>query len=267
MGNGPLTAGQLDDFVERGWTLLTQAFPVEVAQAVRHKLGHRIGVDLENPQEWTEPRVWLQEVLTIPPFTDALTDRFRAVVDQLVGTGRWSLQRHMGWWPVTFPGFDVPPYGADWHVEGLFRHHPWSPEQAVLNLFYFSTVQPGDGGTRVAEGSHHDVARLIWEAEPDGLEVDDFWPEMSKILGAPGLVRGGGDYRRGGRRGLGPPLDLSLVVPQPGIPSSGDGPTQLRHDRTQTHRGRRPVSRRDPDSAGSAVGRASNIGPSGKATS
>jgi hypothetical protein len=90
----------------------------------------------------------------------------------------------MGWWPVTSPGFDVPPYGADWHVEGLFRHHPWSPEQAVLNLFCFSTVQPGDGGIRVAEGSHHDVARLIWEAEPDGLEVDDFWPEMGKILGA-----------------------------------------------------------------------------------
>jgi hypothetical protein len=182
VGNGPLSTAQLDDFIERGWTLLRQAFPAVVAHAVRHELGDRIGIDLERPEEWSEPRVWLQESLVTPPFTDALTERFRCAVDQLVGAGRWRLDRRMGWWPITFPGFDVPPYGADWHVEGNFCHHMWSPEQAVLSLFCFSTVESGDGGTRVVEGSHLDVARLLWASEPDGLEPDAMWPEMSKIL-------------------------------------------------------------------------------------
>ena len=59
----------------------------------------------------------------------------------------------MGWWPVNFPGFDDPPYGDDWHIEGgWFHHHVSSPEQALLNLFCFSTVDPGGGGTLVRGG-------------------------------------------------------------------------------------------------------------------
>jgi ectoine hydroxylase-related dioxygenase (phytanoyl-CoA dioxygenase family) len=80
----------------------------------------------------------------------------------------------MGWWPVTFPGFEDPPHGADWHVEGSwFHHHIWSPEQAVLNRFCFSTVEPGGGGTRLVEGSHHDAARIPWEAEPERLPFEE----------------------------------------------------------------------------------------------
>lgn len=183
MLNGPLADDQVGEFVERGWTLLRQAFPPEVARAVRHDLGGRIGVDLERPEQWTEPQVWLQEMMTSPPYTDALTERFCAAVDQLVGPGRWQLTQEMGWWPVTFPGFDDPPYSDSWHIEGgWFHHHPWSPEQAILNLFCFSTVEPGGGGTLLAEGSHHLAARLLWEAEPDGLEADDFDTPLTKIL-------------------------------------------------------------------------------------
>jgi hypothetical protein len=47
-------------------------------------------------------------------------------------------------WPVTFPGFDTPGYGDDWHIDGgWFCHHVWSPEQALLNLFCFSSVEAG----------------------------------------------------------------------------------------------------------------------------
>jgi hypothetical protein len=186
---GPLSASQIDDFVERGWTILEHAFPATVAQAVRRELGRRIGIDLERPEEWTESRVWLQEVMETPPFTDALTKRFEGGVDQLVGRGRWRLDRLMGWWPVTFPGFLEPPYGDDWHVEGGWSHrHIWSPEQAVLNLFCFSTVEPGGGGTKLVEGSHLDAARLFWAAEPEGLKVD---PPINALLnerGWPGVV-------------------------------------------------------------------------------
>ena len=189
---GPLSPGQVEDFVEKGWTILSGAFPQTVASAVRAELGLVLGIDLEDPDQWNQPRVWLQEALRRPPFTDALTERFRAAVDQLVGPGRWGLRQEMGWWPVTFPGFEDPPYGADWHVEGgWFHHHISSPEQAVLNLFCFSTVEPGGGGTRLIEGSHHDAARILWEAEPDGLEFLDIGRPLGALLderGWPGEV-------------------------------------------------------------------------------
>lgn len=84
----PLAQAQIDDFIERGWTLLRYAFPPTVAQAVRRSLGARIGIDLECPEQWTQPRVWLQEIVEESPYTDALTERFHSAVDQLVGQGR-----------------------------------------------------------------------------------------------------------------------------------------------------------------------------------
>jgi hypothetical protein len=189
---GPLSHGQIDDFVERGWTLLRHAFPAAVAQAARRDISRRIGIDLETPEQWTQARVWLQELLTEPPATDALTQRFHAGVDQLVGPGRWRMTQEMGWWPITFPGFDDPSYGDSWHIEGeWFHHNIGSPEQALLNLFCFSTVDAGGGGTLLVEGSHHLASRILWEAEPDGLEADDFDEPLTAGLrqrGWPGVV-------------------------------------------------------------------------------
>jgi phytanoyl-CoA dioxygenase PhyH len=189
---GPLSNDQVDEFIELGWTLLRHAFPAAVAEAVRRDLGRRIRIDLERPAQWTQPQVWLQELLTESPYTDALTGRFQSAVDQLVGPGRWEMTREMGWWPVNFPGFDDPTYADNWHIEGgWFRHRIWSPEQALLNLFCFSTVDPGGGGTLLVEGSHHLAARILWEAEPEGLEADAFDKPLTAILvqqGWPGVA-------------------------------------------------------------------------------
>jgi hypothetical protein len=86
---GPLRAAQIGEFVEQGFTVLRPAFSRSTAEAVRQALGRRIRVDHDDPARWTEPRVWLKEALTEPPYTDALTDRFVAAVDQLVGPDRW----------------------------------------------------------------------------------------------------------------------------------------------------------------------------------
>jgi ectoine hydroxylase-related dioxygenase (phytanoyl-CoA dioxygenase family) len=192
MASGPLSTDQIDEFIDRGWTLLRHAFPSTVAQAVRRNLSGRIGVDLERPEQWSEPKVWLQTVMKEAPYTDALTERFHSAVDQLVGAGRWNMTHAMGWWPITFPGFDDPPYGDDWHIDGgWLPHHIHSPEQALLNLFCFSTVEPGGGGTLLVEGSHHLAARILWNAEPGGLDTDDFDEPLTAILedtGWPGVV-------------------------------------------------------------------------------
>ncbi len=142
--------------------VLHRAFPDHVADAVREVLGALLGIDLADEWTWGARRLWLRENLGQSPFVDALTARFRDAVDQLVGVDRWVLRNEIGWWPVTFPGYDGGE--DDWHVEGQSLHEPWSCEQAVLPLFCFSPVSPGGGGTRLAVGSHHVVARELWTA-------------------------------------------------------------------------------------------------------
>ncbi len=180
---GPLDHRQIDDFVHRGFTTLRRAFDASLALSVRQALGRRIGVDLDGPRTWEQPRVWLQENLRGPPFVDPVNDTFVAAVDQLVGPGRWTPRREMGWWPVTFPGFADPPYGGEWHVEGDFAHHLWSPEQAVLSLFCFSDVDVGGGGTSIAVGSHRLVADVLRRAPPSGLDNQPLRDAVGRAMG------------------------------------------------------------------------------------
>jgi hypothetical protein len=189
--SAPLSNSQLEDFVERGWTVLKEAFSPSVAKQVRTELARRVGVDFEDPGCWSQPRIWLQEALTDEPYINALTERFQSAVDQLVGADRWRLRRYMGWWPITFPRFPDPAHREDWHVDGMFRHFINSPELAVLNLFCFSTVEPGGGGTLLVEGSHRIAARVLWEAEPAGLEPPELAVSIGRALatcGWPGVV-------------------------------------------------------------------------------
>jgi hypothetical protein len=180
----PLSSDQIDEFLERGWTLLQHAFPAEVAKAVRRDLGERIGIELEMPQHWTQPRVWLQEMMRRPLYTNALTQRFCSAVNQLVGPGRWRITKEMGWWPITFPGFDAPPYRDDWHIDGgWFRHHLYYPEQALVNLFCFSTVGAGDGGTLARRG-----ALTVWPPASFGTRSPTGWtPTISMNRSPPSL--------------------------------------------------------------------------------
>jgi ectoine hydroxylase-related dioxygenase (phytanoyl-CoA dioxygenase family) len=52
-------------------------------------------------------------------------------------------------------------------------------------------VDPGGGGTLLVEGSHHLAAGILWAAESDGLEADDFDEPLTAIQGQkswPGMV-------------------------------------------------------------------------------
>jgi hypothetical protein len=123
--------------------------------------------------------IHVRELFSSDPFDRVLNPRLAVALDQLMGPGRATIHNHFGWWPVLFPGFKG---SGGWHVDGNdFHHHLTSPEQGLVTVFLFSDVSPGDGGTAVAVGSHHVVARLLADAEPSGLRYEDLLRKLPAV--------------------------------------------------------------------------------------
>lgn len=176
-----LTDAQIEQFVADGYTMLPGAFPAEAADRIRARLWDELtplGPQENDPATWTQPVVHIKKSYSDGPFAEAWTDKLHAAFDDLMGEGRWRKQKYgLGWWPVAFPGFDAKPWTppqAGWHVDGIqFHHHVHSADQGLLPLFIFSPIEAGDGGTALSIGSHKITARLLAEAEPDGMDVHD----------------------------------------------------------------------------------------------
>lgn len=170
-----LTADQIDQFIEEGYTLLRGAFPRDVAAAIHRAIVLRTGVNPDDATTWTKPTISLQEIHKGEPFAGAFTPRLEGAFDDLMGEGRWILPHALGWWPLVFPGFSSSPWQeptGGWHVDGIhFHHHIDSPDQALLPIFLFNDMGPGDGGTCISPGSHKITARILHDARPEGLDV------------------------------------------------------------------------------------------------
>lgn len=107
-----------------------------------------------------------------PIWGDVLSDRLHTAVDQVCGPGRWG-RFGCGWWMITFPNQSMPPWEAagKWHVDGAaYQHHIDSKESGLLAIFLFSDIAPGEGGTALSAGSHHEIARMLAQHEPRGLK-------------------------------------------------------------------------------------------------
>jgi hypothetical protein len=166
---------EIEQFVEEGYVAVREAFPSDVAAAIRTSLWEKLGRDPHPTGGFAEPFVSLQKAFTEPPFCEAWSPRVLAALDELVGAGRYLVPRALGWFPVSFPGFDQAPWKPpteNWHVDGIqFHHHIDSRDQGLLPIFILSDIGPGDGGTAIDLGSHKITARVLADAEPDGLDL------------------------------------------------------------------------------------------------
>jgi hypothetical protein len=179
-----LSPAQREQFVEDGYVHVPQVFSPETAAACRALLWQEIGLAPDDPAGWSKPVVHLQKSFNTPPFTGAFTPKFHGLCDDTMGEGRWNSVTQLGWWPIAFPGFDAAPWQEPeigWHVDGQhFHHHINSPDQGLLPIFIFSEIGPGDGGTALSVGSHKVTARVLAEAEPEGLDPH----ELARRMGA-----------------------------------------------------------------------------------
>ncbi|MBQ2262128.1 MAG: phytanoyl-CoA dioxygenase family protein [Loktanella sp.] len=165
-----LTSDQVQSFINNGFVRVDDAFSRDLAQDCRNDLWADIGLSLDRPETWTEPVVRIGSK-TSPPFVAAAnTPRLHAAYDTLVGEGRWLAPQGLGTFPIRFPSQDSA--GDDgWHVDMSFgtgdpdfmewRANVMSSGRALLMLFLFSDVGPGDAPTRIRKGSHATIAREL----------------------------------------------------------------------------------------------------------
>jgi hypothetical protein len=173
-----LTDIQISDFVTDGYTIVRDAFSATVAAQVCDRLWDKLadrGVYRDNPQSWIQQLVSIQETYDGSPFADAWSDKLVLALNDLLGEGRYTVPQSLGWWPVSFPGHEPPPWASPvkgWHIDGIhFHHHVDGADQGLLPLFILSDIQQGGGGTAVAARSHVNTARVLAAAEPDGLDA------------------------------------------------------------------------------------------------
>jgi hypothetical protein len=187
MQRSVLTSCQIDQFIECGWTLLRNAFPRAIASEVRKRIWREIALDPERPETWKQPLVHVRKNFDGEPFARAFTPQVTGAFDDLMGEGRWLQSRWLGWWPVLFPGFAQPPWRRPlqgWHIDGChFKHHLDSREQGLLPIFIFSDIDPGDGGTAIAERSHQVTSRILAESGLVGMDMDSLSARVHAIPG------------------------------------------------------------------------------------
>lgn len=166
-----LSQEQVEHFLERGWVVLEEAFPRDLAPRLEPLFWQHLQERRDDPGTWRQEGVLIKVNIGDEPAPQVVTERYQRAVDDLCGAGRARLDRRLGYAPVRFPGFSSWPWRATgWHVDGInFRHHVDSREQGLVGLDLITDIDPGGGGTAVRPGSHRVVSRLL-ASEPGGIE-------------------------------------------------------------------------------------------------
>lgn len=168
-----LTPAQIESFIDDGFVHVEGAFARSDAEEGRALLWQEMGLDPDDPTQWTESVIRLGGS-GAPPFDRAVnTPVLHRCFDQLVGPGRWAPRWSLGTFPVRFPNRPEPD-DTGWHTDGSFGDWPYrlnlhSWGRRLLMLFLFSDVGPDDAPTRIRVGSHLDIPPILAPAGADGL--------------------------------------------------------------------------------------------------
>ena len=92
-----------------------QAFSREEAAEALDRLWEEAeteaGVDPNKPSTWSRRHLHIRKGLVDPPFRKiAHAPRLHKAFNDVLDEGRWHPLNGLGWWPITFPGFDQTLY-------------------------------------------------------------------------------------------------------------------------------------------------------------
>lgn len=158
-----LTARDHARFESRGYVRLRQAFPRRAARAVADDIWDELraeyGIERDDPATWRVPPRSPRRAKTSPLNAEVASPRFRAAIDDLLGTGRWQEPSNWGGFLVTFPTPKEEPWKLTstlWHWDRELTEPPTvrGTELPGLLIFtFFSAVPPRGGGTLLLSGS------------------------------------------------------------------------------------------------------------------
>jgi hypothetical protein len=161
-----LSSAQRDEFDRRGILRLPATIPPAEVTAMRQRVWeHLLGthaIHPDHPETWTvRAPAHFQKLTGTGAFDAMATGQLCAVIDGLLGAGRWQRPAHWGRPLVTFPcsgtAWDVPTSG--WHIDS---QGDLDELTMVVVFAHLAPVRPRGGGTLVVTGSH----RLTTPAGP-----------------------------------------------------------------------------------------------------
>jgi Phytanoyl-CoA dioxygenase (PhyH) len=170
-----LSQTEVSRFVEQGFVVIRAAIPPDVARDCRRSAAEHLDIDLGRPETWIQPV--LRGVPTGECFREAAhAPALLEAVGQLVEPAAWDNRPNLGAFVVRFPSEDDPG-DAGWHIDSSFQppgDPRWfvnyrSKHRALLLLCLLSDVGPEDAPSRIAPGSHLEMARLLAPAGESGL--------------------------------------------------------------------------------------------------
>lgn len=186
-----LSKKEIEQFIFNGFVRINNAFSQEIADATLDILWNDLPCDRSNPSTWVEPVIRLG-MYTQQPFIDSLnTEKLYSAFDQLIGEGKWIPSRSVGTFPIRFPS-DQQPNDTGKHVDVSFpgndpdNYFEWraninSKGRALLMLALYSDVNENDAPTVIYEGSHIDVARLLFQEGDFGLSFMELAGKLDEL--------------------------------------------------------------------------------------
>jgi len=167
-----LTVKEVHRFIEQGFLLVRNVFSRELVERIIPTVWAELNSESSDRSTAASPMVMLKKVFEHPPFPQILTERYLGAVDDLCGEGRWEATLGVGHWPILLPGFAqapwCPPKGG-WHVDiKLDQPRIDFPDFGLINIEFFSDIEPGGGGTAIRIGSHWHVARILEKVQRAG---------------------------------------------------------------------------------------------------
>lgn len=165
---GVLSRSEIDHFIEVGYVRVAEAFPRTVAQQCRDLAL----AELAEPKAPSWPGPVERILMDGGPFREAANaPRLLSAVGQLLTGEAWQPRPNLGLLVIRFPS-PADPEDTGWHIDGSFEGPAtndltsWyvnyaSKGRGLLLLCLLSDVGGEDAPTRILEGSHHAMPKLL----------------------------------------------------------------------------------------------------------
>lgn len=173
-----LTTHLIQQFIHSGYVKIENAFSQEIAAACRSILWKATKLAPNKPETWTEPVIRIGELEDLP-FQQAANTPILLNSFKQLAFDNWLPRQTLGTFPIRFPS-KTSATDTGWHMDASFpsqdpsNYFDWkininSSGRALLMLFLFSDTTEEDAPTKIKEGSHLDVSKVLQKAGDEGL--------------------------------------------------------------------------------------------------